>query len=265
MSLMQAETTVEEARSTACRVRRVTWAGLAINLGLSAFKLVAGLAGHSQAILADAVHSLSDSSTDIAILVGSAFWSRPPDEEHPYGHRRIETVISIAVGLALAVAGIGIAAHGLVTIRQPHETTPGRVAFVAALVSILVKEALYRWTRSEGRRLHSLSLQANAWHHRSDALSSVPAALAVAGAIFLPSWQVLDHIGAVVVAVFIFQAAYSISRQGVRELVDQGAPAALRNEIMSIARSTEGVREVHALRTRYIGSRIQLDLQWIPA
>lgn len=241
-------------------VRRVTLIGLAINLALSALKLAAGIVGNSQAVVADAIHSLSDTVTDVAVLVGVKFWSRPPDEDHPHGHQRIEFLVTIFIGLLLASVGLGLVYNALATLHQPPRSPPGAVAFLAAALSIFIKELLYRWTVSVGREIRSTALIANAWHHRSDALSSVPAALAVAGAALLPGLAILDHLGAIVVSVFILQAAWKIVRPSVEQLIDQGAPEEILLGIEQLACATPGVQEVHAIRTRHIGSGIEVDL-----
>ena len=251
-----------EDQSNASAARRVTWAGLAVNAVLFAAKLAAGLMADSQALVADAVHSLSDGITDVAVLVGAGFWSRPPDPDHPYGHRRIETIVTIIVGAVLGGVGIGIVYDALITLRNHVGPTsqPGLAALAVALVSVFVKEALFRWTFAVGRRIKSSALKANAWHHRSDALSSVPAVIAVGIAALFPSWSLVDHVGAIVVSMFILQAAWKISWPALRELVDAGAPEAVCREIYAIACSVDGVRDAHNLRTRYVGARLQLDL-----
>ncbi|UCG17394.1 MAG: cation transporter [Phycisphaerales bacterium] len=241
-------------------VQRVTWAGLVANVLLAILKFVGGILGSSQAIVADAVHTLSDSSTDVAILIGVRYWSMPPDEEHPHGHRRIETVVTSVIALALLLVGAGLLYNALTTLRDPDADPPGWIAFAAAAVSIATKEALYQWTAAVGKRLRSSALTANAWHHRSDALSSVPAALAVGGAALSPNWVFLDHVGAVVVSLFILQAAWSIGRPALGQLIDTGAPKQDRERIRRIALATDGVKHVHALRTRYVGHGLQVDL-----
>ena len=241
-------------------VRRVTGVGMAANILLAAVKFVAGVVGHSQVVLADAVHSLSDCATDIAVLIGSEYWSRPPDSDHPYGHRRIETVVAIIVGFILVGAGGNLAWRAMTTLRDKSVFSPGWIGFVVAVISIVGKEALYHWTFRAGRRIRSVALEANAWHHRSDALSSVVTALAVGGAWMFPEWTLLDNIGTVIVAVFILQAAFKIMRPGLRELVDRGAPGEASRTIYRIALETDGVKSAHGLRTRYLGADLQVDL-----
>ena len=247
-------------RAVKASVQRVGWVGLAANIVLSGLKFVAGVLGHSQVVVADAVHSLSDGVTDVALLVGVRYWSKPPDEDHPHGHRRIETVITVVIALVLAGVGVGLAYRALATLRRPDAGPPGWIAFAAALVSVVSKEALYRWTAAVGRRVRSSAVVANAWHHRSDALSSIPAALAVAGAAISPAWSFLDHVGAVLVSLFILHAAWRIGWPALSQLVDTGASAEQRRRIEAVAQATDGVRAVHAVRTRYIGTGIQVDL-----
>ncbi|MDF0591274.1 cation diffusion facilitator family transporter [Candidatus Methanocrinis natronophilus] len=183
-------------------VRQVTLVGLAINLALSAVKFAAGVLGNSQAVVADAVHSLSDTATDVAVLVGVKFWSRPPDDCHPHGHQRIEFLVTIFIGLLLAAVALGLVYNALLTLHEPHRSPPGPIAFFAAVLSIFTKELLYRWTISVGRQVKSTALIANAWHHRSDAYSSLATLAGITGAIFLgPAWVILDPLAASVVSV----------------------------------------------------------------
>jgi cation diffusion facilitator family transporter len=241
-------------------LRRVTWAGLFVNLVLCAIKFAAGIFGRSQAVVADAIHSLTDLTTDIAVLAGSHYWSRPPDENHPYGHRRLETLITVFIGVVLIAAGIGIGWKAISTLHQEHAAPPGWIAVVAALVSIVCKESLYRWTAISGRRIKSPALAANAWHHRTDAFSSIPVLVAVAGARLFPAWSFLDHVGAVVVSIFILHASIKIIWPSLGELIDVGAPMETQKKIREIAHRNKGVLQVHDIRTRYISTSVQVDL-----
>ncbi len=241
-------------------VRKVTWIGLVINIGLSVLKFAAGYFGRSQALIADAIHSLTDTTTDIAVIAGSHYWSRPPDDSHPYGHRRLETLVTAFIGLMLVAAGIGIGWQAVSTLHQQHAAPPGWIAFYTALASIVTKEILYRWTAAAGKKIKSSALAANAWHHRSDAISSLPVLITVGGALLFPSWSFLDHVGAAIVSVFILHAAMRIIWPAVSELVDAGAPEEIQKKISEIACNIGGVREVHAVRSRYISSSIQIDM-----
>ena len=241
------------------RIKIVTWIGMFVNILLSAFKIAAGYFGRSQTILADGFHSLSDTVTDLAVIVGVNYWYAPPDESHPHGHRRIETIITQFIGLALVVVAVGISYKAIVTLREMHSKPPDMIAFIAALVSIVSKEILYQWTVFIGRRSKSSALTANAWHHRSDALSSIPAALAVGIARFYPSWSFVDHIGAIMVSLFILQAAWKIVWPSLKELADTGASPEVNREIEEIILSTRGVLSLHKVRTRKIGYGYQVD------
>ena len=232
-----------------------------VNAVLSIIKFLAGWLGHSHAVMADAVHGVSDTFTDGVIWIGSLFWDRPPDERHPHGHRKIEILVTLAVAFALTSVAVGLIARAVSSLREGNFVKPGLLPLGAALLSVGVKEALYRWTLRQGRRLQSVPLQANAWHHRSDALSSIPAAIAVGVAAAKPSWIFLDRVGEVVVSVIILHAAFKIAWPTLQKLVDVTAPLEQLVSIQDIAAGTEGVREVHALRARYVGTtRLAVDL-----
>ena len=249
---------VEPERET--RIRRVAVLGLGTNVALAAFKLAAGLFGGSRAVVADALHSISDCASDIALLVGPSLWSRPSDSDHQYGHARIETVITVAIGLLLAASGVGIAAEALATLHIRGGERPALIALLAAATSVFVKEALYHWSLHVGKKVRSPAVMANAWHHRSDAFSSVPAVLAVGGAILLPSWGFLDRVGAVVVSIIILQAAVKIVRPALGQLIDTGLPEGERRAILETVARCPGVERPHDLRTRYLGPGVAADL-----
>ena len=241
-------------------VRQVTWIGLLVNITLACIKFAAGYFGRSQALIADAIHSITDTTTDFAVIAGSHFWSRPPDESHPYGHRRLETLITVFIGLMLAAAGIGIGWDAVSTLRDKDSTPPGWIALLAAAVSILTKEILYRWSAAAGKKLKSPALAANAWHHRTDAISSIPVLIAVGGALIFPSWSFLDLVGAIVVSIFIMHAAMKIIWPGISELIDVGAPKDIQQKIIDIACNNRGVLEAHKVRSRYISTSILVDM-----
>lgn len=244
-------------------VRRVTWIGLGINIVLSAVKFAAGTLGASQAVKADAIHSITDSVTDLVVIIGSYFWSRPPDSDHQHGHHRIESAVTLFIGAALFTVGVGIAwdaIQALQVFHEPSSCPPGWIAAAAAALSIIVKEILYRWTVKTGKRIKSPAMIANAWHHRSDAFSSIPTLAAVSGAILFPAWSFLDHVGAALVSVFIMQAALVIIWPAVREFMDLAAPEDICRRIRTICLTHPHVVHVHRIRTRYIGLSIQCDL-----
>lgn len=238
----------------------MTWIGFIANIALAGTKFAAGYFGRSQALIADAVHSLTDTATDLAVIAGSHYWSRPPDESHPYGHRRLETLVTVFIGIMLAAAGVGIGWDAVLNLRDKELSAPGWIALIAALISIVTKELLYRWTANAGKRIKSAALAANAWHHRSDAISSLPVLLAVGGALLFPSWSFLDLVGAVVVSIFILHAALKIVWPGISELIDAGAPKDIQKKIHNTANEIQGVIEIHKVRTRYISNSILVDM-----
>jgi cation diffusion facilitator family transporter len=246
--------------SATASVSRVGWVGLLCNLVLSAAKAAAGIFGHSQAVLADALHSLSDSVTDIAVILGVRYWTAPADEDHPHGHGRIEILVTVAIGLAIGGVAIGMGVEAIRGLRDGPASIPTGIALVVPLLSIVVKEVLYRWTARVGREVRSPALVANAWHHRSDAISSIPAALAVAVTLIDPGWAVVDRVGAVVVCLLILQASWRILRPSIDQLIDAGAPAADRRRIEELSLEVDGVEAAHAVRTRYVGSDLAVDL-----
>lgn len=241
-------------------VQRVTLWGLVANLILAGLKFVGGVFGFSQALIVDAVHSLSDSATDLAVLFGATYWTAPADEDHPHGHGRIETIITCAIGIMLAVVGLGLCYRALEALRQPPTALPEWAAFCIACASIVGKELLYQWTVRVGKRVGSAAVVANAWHHRSDGLSSVPVAVAILGTRFNPDWTFLDPVAATIVAVLILQAAWKISWPALRQLSDVGVSNKEVAKMRHVATETDGVMAVHALRTRHIGHGLQVDL-----
>jgi cation diffusion facilitator family transporter len=246
-------------RTIVQRVGHAGWVGLIVNLVLALFKLAAGLAGHSQAVVADAAHSFTDIATDIALVLGVRYWTAPADEGHPHGHGRVETVVTVFIGLMVAGAAIGIGWDAVRSFGRPS-VPPSTIALVAAVASIVIKEALFRWTKRVGVEAGSAAVKANAWHHRTDALSSVPVAAAVAVSMIDHRLAVVDRIAALVVAIFILHAAFRIIRPAIDQLVDAGAPRSHRAQLERLALQVDGVLAAHALRTRYIGSELAVDL-----
>ena len=245
------------------QIRKVTLIGIAVNIALAVFKLAAGIYGDSQAVIADGIESLLDVFTVIMVYAGSRFWLRPADESHPFGHGRMETLAAAIIGVSLVGAAVAIGWESIATLHEQHAEPPGWIAAIAALASVIGKEILFRWTQAIGLRIKSVAVVATAWHYRSDAFSSVPVVLAVVGAILLPNWTFLDHLGAVVVSMFILHAAFKISWPNLKQLIDVGAPAEMRRRIRDIACANRSVIQVHDIRTRYIGTSIQVDLHLI--
>ena len=245
--------------------RRITHLSIWINIVLTGLKLAAGIFGRSQALIADAVHSLSDFATDIAVLVGLRFTSKPVDKDHAYGHGKYETIVAAIIGVALAYVGLRIAGSAIQRIFHATHgdplTTPSTFAFWAAVVSIVVKEWLYRATMKVARATGNASLVANAWHHRSDAFSSIATAAGVGAAAFLGhDWLILDPIAALFVSIFLFKIAWQIVREQVGGLTDQSLAPELCEEILAMARGIPGITEPHNLRTRMVGRFPVIDL-----
>ncbi|MBF0198357.1 MAG: cation transporter [Planctomycetes bacterium] len=241
-------------------VQHVTYLGLLANILLSALKYTLGTLGNSQALIADAIHSLSDCVTDIVVVIGATFWNKPADVDHPYGHRRYETLVTIFIGLSVGAVGVFLTIDAIQAISEANYLVPDIWVSLGAIASIAVKEILYRWTKMKGVQIKSTALIANAWHHRSDAISSIPVLIAIIGAALFPQWAFIDTIGAIVVSGFIIKAAIEIVLPGVRELVDQGAPEDIYFEILKVAVETEGVVSVHDLRTRYVSSSLRVAI-----
>lgn len=241
-------------------IRRVTYVGMFINLLLSVIKVVIGYIGNSQSVIADGIHSLSDCSTDIAVIVGLKYWSQPPDECHPYGHRRIETIVAVLIGILLALAGIFLAWNAIIKFQSGDYIVPMKVTLFAAIFSIIIKEFLYHWTLRVGNRLKSSAMKANAWHHRTDSISSLAVAIAIIFALIKPEWAILDPLAAFAVGLFIVQAAYKIVKPALSELSDEGASAEELKAIENIVLAVDGVKSVHAVRSRFHGSGLQIDL-----
>lgn len=243
-------------------ISRVTWVGFWCNVALSAFKISAGFMGNSRAVVADGVHSLSDLVTDIAVLVGVRFWMAPPDKAHPYGYKRLETLVSFTIGAILACAGVGIVWDAAASLWHGGEKGPvgSWLALIAALSSVASKELLFRWTLRKSQELKSAAVAANAWDHRSDAISSFPIAVAVAVSMYFPSLAFVDVVGAVLVAGFILYSAWKICKESIHILVDGGVDREVMERITQFCLKTDGLKSVHDVRTRFVGQGLQIDL-----
>ena len=244
---------------------RITHLSIAVNAGLTALKLAAGLLGRSQALVADAIHSLSEFATDFAVLLGLRLSAKPRDDDHSYGHGKYETLAAALVGLALGAAALQIASGALhrvfAALRGQPIPTPSAFAFWAALLSIGLKEWLFQATMKVARATGSAALSANAWHHRSDALSSVATAAGVGAAAFLGrDWAVLDPIAALFVSLFLLRVAWRILRQQMGDLTDQSLSPEVCEEILALARGIPGIVQPHNLRTRMVGRIMAIDI-----
>ena len=236
-----------------------------VNMALFAFKLVAGIVGRSGAMVADAIHSASDFATDIVVLAFVRISAKPRDDDHKWGHGKYETLASLIIGVALFAVGADIlieSAEKIVAVVQGEVLPrPGVIAIIAAAVSIVAKEALYQYTVRVGRQTDSPSVVANAWHHRSDALSSIGALLGIGAAYFLgEKWRIADPIAAIVVAALIIKVAIELCHNALAELLERSLSKEVEEEILTIISSTPNVYKPHNLRTRRIGSNIAIEV-----
>lgn len=246
-------------------IYKVTLIGSFVNVVLIVLKFVAGIVGKSSAMVADAVHSLSDFITDVIVLVFVKIAGRPRDKSHDYGHGKYETFATMMIGLILAIAGIGLFIEGLKLMLDSFHghvlPRPTMLALIIAVVSIVSKEILFRYTIRKGKNLNSNALIANGWHHRSDAISSLGTLIGVAGAMFLgEKWRFLDPLAAIVVSYFIVKSGYDIMKPSVNELLESSLPSDVEKAIRADVMSVDGIKGVHNLRTRRVGNAIALDM-----
>lgn len=246
-------------------IYKVTLVGGIVNVVLLLFKFIAGILGNSAAMVADAIHSLSDFVTDVVVLFFVRISSKPKDKSHDYGHGKYETLAMMLIGVALFVVAIGIIYSGTTKIvlwaNGNTLETPGMLALWAALLSIFLKECVYRYSMTKARKLNSQAVEANAWHHRSDALSSAGTAMGIGGAIFLGQrWTVLDPIASVVVGAFIVKVSVDLLRDGIGDLMEQSLPDAVEEEILHLVSSLPGDVKPHDLCTRRLGNHYAIEL-----
>ena len=246
-------------------IYKATLLGSVGNVALLTFKFIAGTLGHSSAMIADAVHSLSDFLTDIVVLAFVHISAKPQDESHDYGHGKFETIASFFIGLALVAAATGIIVSGATKLAAwiggTQLEAPGYLALWAALLSIAVKEVLFRYTKRRGNELNSRARVASAWHHRSDALSSIAAAIGIGGAIILGErWTVLDPLASIVVGAMLIKVAVDLLKTSIKELTEGSLSTEMEEEITNIIESFPDVKEPHNLRTRRIGNRIAIEV-----
>lgn len=260
--------TSKEEKSSSQREReiyRITFAGSLGNLILVIFKFVAGILGLSAAMIADAIHSLSDFITDVIVVVFVKIAGKPQDKDHDFGHGKYETLATAIIGIMLFGVGVGVLWNGASSvwdfIQGKPLHTPGWLPFWAAVISIIVKELLYRITVHVGRKTGSQAVIANAWHHRSDAFSSLGTLVGIGGAVLLgEKWAVLDPLAAVVVSIFILRVALKLLLPCIEELTEKSLPEDVENQIIKAVDETPSVCEPHNLRTRRIGSRSAVDI-----
>ena len=243
-------------------VARVSVIGIAGNLLLAAFKLIAGIVGHSSAMLSDAIHSASDIAGGLIVMIGVSLSERKADRDHPYGHERLECIASILLAIILLFAGLAMgyaAAEALISGSYREAETPGRIALIAAVVSIASKEAMFRYTVIRARAIGSGALRAEAWHHRSDALSSVGSLVGVAGAQL--GVRLLDPAASIVICLFILKAAYDIFREAMEKMTDHSGGEELEREIRDCVADFDAIRGIDLLQTREFGRRVYVDLE----
>ena len=246
-------------------IYKVTLVGGAVNVVLLVFKFVAGILGHSAAMVADAVHSLSDFVTDVVVIAFVHISGKPKDKSHDYGHAKYETLAMTVIGVALLAVAVGIVYSGVVKIAAwaggAQLAAPGTLALWAALLSVALKEGVYRYSMVKARQLESQAVEANAWHHRSDALSAIGTAVGIGGAIVLGQrWTVLDPVASVVVGLFIVKVSIELLRRGIGDLMEQSLPDEVEEEILHLAGSVDGVTMPHDLRTRRLGNHYAIEL-----
>ena len=250
---------MEQEKKTAMRVSAVT---IVWNVILSIFKLIAGIVGHSGAMISDAVHSASDVFSTIIVILGNNIASRQSDDDHQYGHDRLECVAAILLAVVLFATGIGIGIGGInkiITGTSGKDEIPGMIALLAAVASILVKESMFWYTRSAAKKINSGALMADAWHHRSDALSSIGALIGIGGARL--GFPVLDPIASVIICVFIVKAAYDIFKDAVDKMVDKSCDEETEEKMRQLIKEQTGVLKVDVLRTRLFGAKMYVDIE----
>lgn len=241
---------------------RVSLVSIAANVLLSFFKLFAGVVAHSGAMISDAVHSASDVFSTIIVIIGIRIASKDSDRDHPYGHERMECVAAIILATVLLTTGIGIAYGAMKNILSGNRAElaiPGILALVAAIISILVKEGMFWYTKINAKKIDSGALMADAWHHRSDALSSIGALIGIAGSRL--GYPVLDSIASLVICLFIAKAAYDIFKDAVDKMVDKACDEAMESQLTACVLSQKGVLGIDLLRTRVFGNKIYVDLE----
>ena len=241
-------------------MRRVTFAGILVNVAIAAAKTVAGVMSSSQALVADAVHSASDLVTDLVVVFSVRYWVAPADDDHPYGHGKIEALVTLVISAALVFAAWELARNAVMSlVRGKSDATPGAMALAVALGSIVLKEIVFIVTRAVAQRVRSTALEANAWHHRSDALSSIPVAAAVSVVWMFPSLWWVDAAGALIVSAFVLHVAWKLASPALQELTDAqiGSKA---DAVAAVALGVVGVKGVHKPRARRYGSSFQADI-----
>ena len=239
---------------------KITWVGMVVNIFLVIIKVVIGIIAKSQALIADGIHSLSDLFSDIVVLFGLKWGRKEEDEDHPYGHGRIETISSMLVGLLLILVGFGLVFDSFQSIYNHKDTAPGGLAIFAALISVILKEILYWYTVKIGRSIKSLAIIGNAWHHRTDALSSVAVLIGVMAAYFNPAWHIADAYAELIVTIFILKVGKDLMWSAIKEVIDTAPDKKILKQLELTAIEIDDVLEAHDIRARYSGGQIFVEI-----
>lgn len=242
------------------QIQNITLIGLVANIILSVIKFLIGFLGNSQAVVADALHSFSDTSSDLVILFGVKYWTAPPDDDHPYGHQKIESCIAIIIGFILILVACAIGYNGMVSLLERKQAQLNWIVTIGPVISIIVKEILFKATYKVGIKINSSSLKANAWHHRTDAFSSIPVLVAVLASLIDPRLGFLDQIGAIIVSAFIIKVGLEIFFTNINDLLDTGISKEKVIELEKTINTIKNVKGVHKLRTRKLANYIYIDL-----
>jgi len=242
------------------QIQQITLIGLLANIALSISKFLIGFFGNSQAVVADALHSFSDTTSDLVILFGVKYWTAPPDESHPFGHQKIESFITIIIGFILIFVACAIGYNALVSLQEKDPLQLNWIVTIGPIVSIVVKEILFKVTYRVGIKANSSSLKANAWHHRTDSFSSIPVLIAVVASLLDPRLRFLDQIGAVIVSAFIIKVGLEILVTNINDLLDTGISKEKISELEKTITAIKNVKGVHKLRTRKLANYIYIDL-----
>ena len=245
------------------KIRNVTLMGAIVNIILAGAKITVGSSANNSALIADGIHSMSDLVTDAAVLLGSKFWSKDADSEHPYGHGRIETLVSLAIGALLCLVAFEMAWKAIEGFFNPSHNAPSWLAFIVALISIISKEAIYNVTVRVGRQVKSSAVMANAWHHRTDALSSIPVAIAVVGMKVFPSFLYFDQIATLLVCGMLVKAAWDIAYPCIEEIMETQKNVDINKDIAEIKRKFPEIKEIHKIRVRKVGSVLFVEMHML--
>lgn len=241
---------------------RVSVVSIIVNIFLTAFKFFAGIASHSSAMISDAVHSASDVFSTVIVIIGVKISTKKSDREHPYGHERLECVAAAILAVILAITGCGIGIAGIEKILKgdyAESNVPGFLALIAAIVSVVVKEWMFWYTRAAAKKVNSGALMADAWHHRSDSLSSIGAFIGIFAARI--GFPVLEPVASVIICLFIIKAAYDIFKDAVDKMVDKSCPENIENKMIEIILMQDGVEGIDVIKTRLFGAKIYVDLE----